>query len=225
MSGRRNFGYAVVLLLFLSPSVNAKVLPIAPISQNASSWCWLAVGQMIFEYLDVPSLNPPGYYQCGIAAVVFGGPCSYNCQLCNLGSGTTQRLRDMLVYYPNVVQQASSLQTPLVNAQALNHALSADAVATEIDEGRPIVAGVSPHLASLPPGLSEHAILIVGYEDTGSAFWIIVNDPFPYQAVGMQDMYTPVGGYLLTAGRYAIPMAQLIHALNWKNSVWRIGSK
>ncbi len=214
---------SVLLTLAASEPALAKTLPIPAVSQSLSNWCWLASGEMVFRYLGVPNLNPAGIYQCGIAAVVFGGPCASDCQLCNVGSGTIQVLRDMLVWYPQVVKQVAHVTMPTVVATMTTSALSFANVVEEIDRGRPIVAGISPHSGFKPPGLSEHAVLIVGYEVSGPQLWMIINDPFPYGTVGMPDPYVGAGGKKVGAGRFAVPYEAMIQSLAWQNSVLGIG--
>src|SRR5262249_37309725 len=143
-------------------------------------------------------------YQCGIAAAVFGGSCRMDCRLCNVGSGPVQTLRNMIVYYPQFVRDVARLASSNLSADVVLDKLSEDDVKDEIDGGRPIVAGISPHSGLLPPGLSEHAVLIIGYEERDDDLYLIVNDPFPYELVRMRDPYTSNGGSRLTAGRYRI---------------------
>ncbi len=56
-----------------------------------------------------------------------------NCAICNVGSGTTQSLRDMLVYYPRFVQQVAHVQAPQIDADVVEDALSEDDLRDEID--------------------------------------------------------------------------------------------
>jgi len=53
----------------------------------------------------------------------------------------------------------------------------------------------------MPPGLAEHAVLIVGYGQSGNT--IVLNDPFPYQAAGISPPYLQAGGIALAPGRFA----------------------
>ena len=82
--------------------------------------------------------------------------------------------------------------------------MSAFAVKSEIDNGRPIIAGISPGSGMMPPGLAQHAVLIVGYDDVGAI--LIVNDPFPYQAAGMIPPYVQVGGAQILPGDLQFPI-------------------
>lgn len=50
----------------------------------------------------------------------------------------------------------------------------------EIDEGRPIIVGVSPSGFKIK-GISQHMALIVGYDDSSGDLKLTVNDPFPFE--------------------------------------------
>lgn len=42
---------AVVLSAVLSPRLGAEDLSISPVVQDTPEWCWLAVGEMVFQAL------------------------------------------------------------------------------------------------------------------------------------------------------------------------------
>src|SRR5262245_6213172 len=114
-----NFIWVLSLVLSQASAVTAKTIPIQPLAQNLSSWCWLAVGEMVFRYYNVPNVNPVGIYQCGIAAAVFGGSCRMDCRLCNVGSGPVQTLRNMIVYYPQFVRDVARLASSNLSADVV----------------------------------------------------------------------------------------------------------
>jgi hypothetical protein len=68
-----------------------------------------------------------------------------------------------------------------------------------------------PNSLPLPPGLAEHAVVIVGYRQSGNV--IVLNDPFPYQAVGMTPPYSLAGGAVLAPGRFAISYSAMVGLL------------
>src|SRR5689334_6854940 len=45
-------------------------LVVAPVQQETEVWCWLAVGEMVFRYYGLPSVNGFGDYQCGIVGAL-----------------------------------------------------------------------------------------------------------------------------------------------------------
>lgn len=209
----------------------SKILNIRPVSQKTPAWCWLATGEMIFRYYNIPANAPD--YQCGEARfqgafqvapagpMAFTGPCWLNCGGCALvGAGSVQGLINMTVQYPygmSIVTGASySLQVPKVSLTPL---APADVI-TEIDADRPIIAGISPGAGMLPPGLAEHAVLIVGYDNDGAT--LIVNDPFPYQSAGMTPPYVQAGGSAMQAGRYAVPYQAMVGPIAWSTAVYGI---
>jgi hypothetical protein len=226
---RRIFGIGLVALLLMgfthTASAASKTLDIPPVQQNLTNWCWLAVGEMIFEYYDVPNINPAGIYQCGVAAAVLGGICLARCDLCNVGSGTVENMSLMLTRYPHFVRENARLSSPPITADATPSSLSQADLKDEIDEDRPVVAGISPHSSFLPPGLSEHAVLIVGYREIDDELFLIINDPFPYDQVGMTDPYTANGGHSISPGQYRISYDSMVQGLAWRNSISGIDSE
>ena len=158
-------------------------------------------------------------------SAVFGGPCMHDCRICNVGSGTVDRIGQMLNGYPAFVRNIAHRNSPDIDTNVVYSALVKDDVVSEIDAGRPIVAGISPHSGFLPPGLSEHAVLIVGYEGNGGSIDILVNDPFPYAQAGIRDPYTQVGGKRVVPGRYRISLDAMVSDLAWGNSITGIDTQ
>ena len=72
----------VVLLVPGNLAIAAEVqLHIPPLFQERPSWCWAAVGEMVFKYYDIPALHRADY-QCGI--VQSRKLCNRDAQLCGL---------------------------------------------------------------------------------------------------------------------------------------------
>jgi hypothetical protein len=207
------------------------ILPIAPVPQQTGTWCWLATGQMIFQYYGVPA-NHPTDFQCGeargqgavptggLGQYAFAGPCWNNCYACGgVGAGTIVGLYNLIIQYPQIVARTVG-NTKLLQAQFAVSPLSFPALEVEINAGRPIAAGISPGAGFLPPGVSEHAVLIVGYDiSTNSVF---INDPFPYQSQGMQPSYLQFGGIQTQPGQFQVPYATLVGPIKWGNTVFGI---
>ena len=230
----QGIGIALSIMLtgFSSNAEAGKVLPIPPKLQSTPSWCWLATGEMVFKYYKIAQ-NHPTDFQCGEARfqgavqvgiggpMSFWGPCWVNCNNCRSASaGSVQGLINMINQYPPAMKIINGsgvvLQAPQVSLTALDF----DDIQSEIENDRPIIAGISPGAATMPPGLAEHAVLIVGYNNPGEI--LIVNDPFPYQQANMMPPYIQFGGTRMQLGRFAISYAAMVNSLNWSNAVYDI---
>lgn len=216
----RTAGLALSLTTFSSAGFaqTPNPLPIPPVAQQSPAWCWLASLEMVFRYFRVPAVNTVSY-QCGMAAAWFGGPCVMGCQLCQVGSGPVDTIVALIKRYPMFARDFMHMPGPDLTAEAIYSELSEDDLKDEINSGRPVIAGISPHSGLLPPGLSEHAVVIVGYQQRGDQLVLLVNDPFPYGAAHMQDPYTAAGGALELPGRYRIAYDTMVGELAWGNTV------
>ena len=199
------------------------VLSVTPIAQATEVWCWAATAEMVFRHYGIPSINPVGGYQCGIVAAYFGGPCAYDCGLCVSTIGGMAELNRLMIQYGPF---ATSLGFPsrTLSTRLEFRALSMSEVATEIDAGRPIVAGITA--GGFPfPNISQHVVVIVGYDATGPEPFLLVNDPFPYNlflAQGGSNPYFAVGATEVRPGRYRIRYADYIGYMAWANTIYRI---
>ena len=186
-------------------------------------WCYAASTQMIFVYYDLPPVNP-GDYQCGIVGMFneYSYPaCFVSCQLCaDVGGGSMDAIQQLVDQY-GVIASENGFPSPVLTSTEVYSPLSIQQVETEILAGRPILAGISPGQFPLPD-VSQHAVVIVGYDTSGSTPLLIVNDPFPYMAAFQQDPYTPAGGTLLQPGRYSISLDAFVQQLSWANTLYDI---
>ncbi len=219
------------IILPPAQSTAQTVLNVTPVMQQTGSWCWLATGQMIFQYYGIPP-NDPTDFQCGeargqgavptggVGQAAFIGPCWVNCYACGqVGAGTIQGIYNLVTQYPRIVAATVGNST-FLRAQLSTTPLSMAAIKVEIDAGRPIAAGISPGIAFLPPGVSEHAVLIVGYDLSSNS--LIVNDPFPYQSQGMQPAYLQYGGSQISLGQFSVPYVAFVGPMHWANTVFGI---
>lgn len=196
-----------------------KSLPIAPKFQQTPVWCWLAVGEMVFSHFAVPEVNPN--FQCGIVAADSIATnmemCSRDCSLCNVPVGTSREFAGMLVDYPRRAAALTGRKTPRVFA-TISGVLAVDAVASEIDRGSPVVAGISPGGVSGAFQTSAHVALIIGYDlsTDPSKPRLRVNDPFPFPEAA--NPYLAAGASSPAAGSYSIPYETFQHALGWTES-------
>jgi hypothetical protein len=195
----------------------AAVLPIAPVAQQTPEWCFAASAAMIFEYLGYPNLNQVGNYQCAVVAAQ-GGPCMANCGMCLNAGGTMQRVALIMQSYAMMAQQLTGYQNPSVILQ-FRGILSPAEIARQIDNDGPILAGISPGQIPYPPGfgVSQHAVVVVGYEGNPNGFAVILNDPFPY--VGMVNPYIAAGGAMLAPGQYRIAFQTFVGVFHYGNSL------
>jgi hypothetical protein len=223
-----------VFHIFISPlhAQTENLLQIPPVQQSSPAWCWLATGEMIFRYYGVPA-NHPTNYQCGearfqsamptgIPSQPFIGPCWANCALCaGIGSGPVQGIVNMLTQYPLAMRIVTgNASSPVLQPPQTAGPLPPAKIKSEIDAGHPLIAGISPNSLPMPPGLAEHAVLIVGYSQSGNV--IIINDPFPYHAAGMMAPYLQAGGIAVAPGQFVISYTAMVGALMWNTTVFGI---
>lgn len=100
--------------------------------------------------------------------------------------------------------------------------LSNTDITREIDAGRPIIAGISPGQQT-PRGYVDHVVLIVGYEQgTNADLFVIVNDPFPFDIVGMPNPYVSAGATSPNRYQYRIESHKFAQVMNWTESASNI---
>jgi hypothetical protein len=222
-------------LLYLSPLIFAaprpplkqvstsQILNIQPVMQQTPEWCWVASAQMIFQFYSLPPINLD--YQCGIVAAYFGinSPCWYNCFACSVGIASVSNLQKLINNYGNVANQLN-LQSRDLNSALLFRSLTIDEIITEIDGNRPIFSGISPNSFAYP-NVSQHATVIVGYDTTGVASQIIVNDPWPYDLPyfnASPNPYIAAGGVEILGGQFKISLNAFVSRLKWGNTIFNI---
>lgn len=199
-------------------SESSQVLEIAPIAQQQWEWCWITCGEMIFRYYGVQANNPISY-QCGIIGTLYPN-CSNNCLNCSMVSASSmQNIQWMLNTYPEYqFWPAPPDFTSHVYSTANYFALSPESVSREIDAGRPILAGITPE-GAYPGATPQHAVLVVGYDDTDDGFYVIVNDPWPYRDFVNQHPYENNGGCMLQPGQYRIRYSAFKTNMSWTQSL------
>lgn len=193
-------------------------LYVDPVAQRTEVWCWAAVSEMLLTHYDYGSINPFGDFQCGVVAML-GGICNANCGACRTGIGSLHNLKAVLEQYQAIAEHmgvAGDAIRPRVRG-----ALSTAQIIEEIDEGDPIIAGISPSGMGgyYPPSFGEHVALIVGYEENDGRLYLIVNDPFPYAYTGF-DPFLMVGAEMLEPGQYLISYDSFRRRLSYKDSIY-----
>lgn len=218
MHGTTRWKAPIIQALVLVASVGhaQTILPVEPVYQRTPVWCWAAVGEMVFTYHGVANINPAGVFQCGIVALMHP-VCNQDCRNCPIPAGSLTVMNNMLTRYPTFASHVSGSSTHITTSVRRSR-LPLDGVQAEIDEGRPVVAGISPSGYRVA-GVSEHVALIVGYEGND----LIVNDPFPFEAAHFAgNPYRAAGGTLERPGRYRIPYDAFVRRLQWRETIWRI---
>jgi hypothetical protein len=228
MANPARFLAALWLSLFLiaTPAAADEKLSIDPVFQETPVWCWAAVGEMVFRHYDVPNINPVGDYQCGIASQMLPS-CEYSCANCVSSAGSLIYMNNVLIRYPKIAQFRTGIPTGTISSSPVYRALTRAEIEEEIDNGRPIVAGISP--TGFPAGgTSQHVALIIGYEEDDDQFILIVNDPFPYGHPafrGQGDPFLKAGGEKVEEGQYRIRFDRFKTRLLWRESIYRIRCK
>lgn len=217
----------LVFLMFtsMSPRIASAVdsdLSIQPVAQRTPVWCWLAVGEMVFKHFDVPNVNPAGIYQCGIIGAL-AGPyhiCWRDCAQCTVPAGNSQNITNMLLNYPRLAEKLTGIEAGGIRSSHVGRALRSAEIISELDDDRPIIAGISP--AGMTGPFAQHVVLIVGYEGDEDDLTLIVNDPYPYQYVGNRsDPYLAAGAHG-GEGEYRIELGTLKQRLHWTETFYKL---
>jgi hypothetical protein len=220
----------------------AKILPVEPVIQERSEWCWVACGEMLFTYKKVCPVNPNSY-QCGIVGLInqpndfplhtVPTPCLNDCRYCNFPAPTDKAIEDMVFYYPILAARfynmnnidhsglGCDLKADMFTLDNVTYApLDTDALMQSIDISVPILAGINASAAGLPSHVDpNHAVLIIGYESTPNGFFLIVNDPEPYENFpGVRHPYLSNGATRLKNHQYKIRYQTFINRLHWSKS-------
>ena len=172
-------GLFLVLLAPVNLSMAAEVkLHIPPVFQERPSWCWAAVGEMVFKYYDVPAAHRTDY-QCGIVQsrkLCTGIP---NCVECDVPAGDEATMVNMLEQYPVMATLGKTAGDIALTVQSKSGSLSETEVKQELDEGRPIIVGISPPGFKVD-GRPQHMALMLDTMILRRPV-LTVNDPFPYE--------------------------------------------
>jgi hypothetical protein len=185
---------------------------------------------MILLYYREPNLNPAGDYQCGVVGVYFyivGGPnhpCVSNCYLCQTGASSTLEIQRILAGYGQVARQFGIFARVLTSQSRFGQ-LTLQELANELDNGRPILAGISFPGQPTLPGISGHAVVFSGYDATGTVPTVTIRDPYPFERFipASQNPYLLAGGVYIGPGSYSVPIAGLTGGgVLWGNTIYGI---
>ena len=214
----------VALLAPVNQTMAAEVaLYIPPVFQERPSWCWTAVGEMVFKYYYIPAAHQKDY-QCGIVQSRKLCPEIPNCLECALSAGDETTVVSMLEQYPVTATLGSTVGSIALTAQLKVGSLSEEEVKRELDEGRPIIVGLSPRGFKVD-GIRQHMALIVGYNTSSGDLMLTVNDPFPFE--DMQFLW--IGSPYVNAraseegnGQYTVAYDAFRSKLKWTQTLYRI---
>ena len=209
---------SLLLAFYLVPASlwAQSTLDIEPVYQQTPVWCWAAVGEMVFRHNGVANINPFGNFQCGIIALLHP-VCDQNCFNCVVPAGSLATMNNMLTQYPRFASQHTGTVTH-IRTTVRRTRLSLREVQRELDDGRPIVAGISPS-GYRAVGVSEHVALIIGYDEDE----LLVNDPFPFGPTTFAgNPYLAAGGSQLQPGRYLIRYSSFVTRLQWRETIYDI---
>lgn len=199
-------------------------LNITPQFQQTAEWCWVTSSSMVLQYYNIPCVNPAGDYQCGLVGWYFGptSSCFNNCFSCPVPAKSILDIRNIFTNYPQFAGQMVK-GVPINLTYNLSFSpLSVSQVQNSIDNGSPVLTGISP--SGFFTGISQHVTVIVGYEyDSNGNFILIVNDPFPYDLPAFAQMPNPyinAGGVDNQDGSYQIYYSQYIDKLLWHEAIY-----
>ena len=218
-------GFCLALMAPIAPTIAGEVrLHIPPVFQERPSWCWAAVGEMVFKYYYVPAVHRTDY-QCGIVLTRNLCPEMPNCVKCDLPVGDESSMMNILQQYSLLATRGGAAGDVALAAQSKPGSLSEEEVIQEINEGRPIIAGVSPSGFKID-GVSQHTALIVGYDDLSGSLKLIVNDPFPFEDdrfLWIGNPYQPnmdMSGE--NEGQYEVSYERFRSKIKWNQTMYRI---
>lgn len=202
---------------------------IPPVQQETEVWCWLAVGEMVFRYYGLPTVNPGGDYQCGIVGAVGYAQngacdaCNINCGNCVRPAGSAAMLSYMLTNYPKIACRDLYTQNRTLNNTFVSNYLSSAFLIAELNQHRPVIAGINPGSQFVLPGNSQHVALIKGYSyDANNVLYLKINDPFPYWTTGV-DPYVTNGAIANGDLSYEMKYTDFVNGLLWNTSWYNIG--
>ena len=217
-------GLFLSLLIPVNLTMAAEVkLHIPPVFQERPSWCWAAVGEMVFKYYYVPVIHRTDY-QCGIVQgrkLCIGIP---NCLECDLPAGDEATMVNMLEQYPLLATLGGAAGAIALTVQSKDGTLSEAEVKDELDHGRPIIVGVSPRGFKVDD-ISQHMALIVGYDDSSGELVLTVNDPFPFEDDRFMWIGTPYPRTKASGandGQYEIRLEKFRSKLKWTKTMYGI---
>jgi hypothetical protein len=187
-------------------------------AQQTPSWCWAASASMALKFLGFPDINEVSNYQCGVVAATFP-ECEDDCTKCNVALDRMPSFVTLLERYRDLTKgRPIGVGAPFrPNYVAYPEFAS---IKQSIDLSYPVIGGISVGQPPADPALSQHAILITGYDDdhlgTGEP-WVVILDPYPYSP-GESPWLS--AGYRSSAGRLTVPWRFVRDRMNLTSAVF-----
>jgi hypothetical protein len=131
---------------------------------------------------------------------------------------------NMLEQYPLMATLGGTAGDIALTVQSKSGSLSEAEVKNELDQGRPIIVGISPPGFKVD-GTPQHMALIVGYDDSSGDLMLTVNDPFPYEDMRflwIGNAYLSARASGESAGEYVIEYEAFRLRLKWTQTIYRI---
>jgi hypothetical protein len=147
-----------------------------------------------------------------------------NCVECDFPASEESTVLTMLEQYPLAAALGKTAGDIRLTVQLKNGTLSEAEVKNELDQGRPIIVGISPPGFKVD-GVPQHMALIVGYDDNSGDLMLTVNDPFPYedmQFLWIGNAYLSARASGESAGEYEIGYEKFGLRLKWTQTIYRI---
>jgi hypothetical protein len=143
---------------------------------------------------------------------------------CELQAVDEVAVVDMLQKYSALATRESKAGDIALTVQSKEGSLTQEEVKKEIDEGRPIIVGLSPRGFKVD-GIRQHMALIVGYDTSSGDMMLTVNDPFPFEDM----VFLWIGSPYVTAhaiedgdGRYQVGYEAFRSKLKWTQTLYRM---
>lgn len=176
---------------------------------------------MALAYLKFRDINPVKNYQCGVVAAAFPD-CDDDCTQCDVPLDAMGNFVGLLQRYRRLA--AARLPAGLKASFAPNYQSypAWGRIKQSLNLSYPVIAGISPTARPNDPSLSQHAVLITGYDDnyrgTGEK-WVVVRDPYPYERD--ENPYLGAGySYHKASGKAVLPWRVLRDRLNLSSAVF-----
>lgn len=210
-----------ILLTSALVAVNshAAVLNIPRIEQQTSNWCWLATSEMVLKYHKACSVDGDNNYQTSIMRYMGSSGYAYdicvsNPYACSYGAGTMLAFKITIDEYSSVSTKrcGSKLKTSIHDSS-----VSRAKIKTEIDNKRPIIAGINPSLRGVHGPAPEHVVVIIGYKLLKGKMYLYINDPYSYTGFNPY-MYLELKS--VKDGVYVVPYDKFVHSLGWQSTVF-----
>jgi hypothetical protein len=211
-----------VTILGAVPAAARVELPVPVVYQQTQVWCWAATATMALQYSGFPNVNPGANYQCGVVGVALP-ECKADCRLCIQPIGPLPNMVTVLRRYHAYVRQNYGPNVPVLQPRYQAHP-TFDQLKASINAGRPVIVGISPAGPPPNPALTQHAVLVTGYDEAvdgnGQRVRLVVlNDPLIYPQ-GQNPHVWAGGAVSPQSGKVTIRWEDLRNGLNLTSAVF-----